>query len=957
MDNKGYISKRKKGTSLYEELHKEALEILQKLSGEVWTDYNEHDPGVTLLENISYAITEVAHKAKLPIQDLLHSSKGEVLTSGDNGFFVASDILTTSPITFNDYRKLWIDLIPNVKNVWIYPVDDYEQELQNLKGLLHVFVEKYNYHSDPEKEVAENENIKTQITNIYHENRNLCEDLYGIEIFKPLSLTMQFRIVLTNEIDGEEALANILHTVNNFLAPEINYHSLDQLRKEGLSTNEIFNGPSLENGFIKDESLKDPLEVINLSDIIKVISKIKGVVNINYFSLSYINPETKKEQVIEENFKVPKNMTARVAFPSNNTNIIFENSEVSFHPNLTQTKKQLSFIQALDASKFKAASNSQNQIAIPEGKVQDINYHYPIRKQLPELYGVGDRGISASASPLRQAQAKQLKAYLLPFDQLIINFLAQLSNIYKLYDFHGNLDTSYFTNSLPDIQEILELIEPQDANFSVEETKRYWDIVTNDLNGFFDNKASQRLNKVADQLLARYNESFQTYSLLKINTTSYQGVISEEVFKEYLLAVKQEFIRAYGGISYNRAKSFNYKIEETDFTLENYAEIPGVFKKIALLTGISELSYISVTEIIEELGILIHPQSIELDIIIQEIEIDTPELHIEIEEVSVVVEDDNTKENLFEAVHFVGKEHTVLNHVLKHGINADNYSIKRNREEDLYYILHRGETEKSTIVHISERREEAIEVVKKVIDFLLIVNQKSETFFVLEHTMLLPSFSEDYFGFELDLAELDSDLDLVLVHPNQKSLKARDKNIDDLIEGMLNNTVLYSVESITGAYRLSIRNERGEVLAISKNDSLTEFPLRNGIEKLKKSTVNFEKETIEEIVKCHVFYGTIPVDETFFSFRMSLMMPSWSVRFQNENFRKFFENTVYEELPIHIRSDLFWLSFNDVQIFESYYFKWLELLKIKNPDTAIQEEINEYAYELITIVQKLNAEA
>ena len=137
----------------------EALNTAQKLCSAVWTDYNEHDPGVTLLENIAYALTELMYKISLPIQDLLIKAEGVQLRSGDNGLFVASDILTTGPITFKDYRKIWINQIENVENVWIRPVNEQQDPKKGAKGLLHVLVEKYEDKPDPEEESKENNRI------------------------------------------------------------------------------------------------------------------------------------------------------------------------------------------------------------------------------------------------------------------------------------------------------------------------------------------------------------------------------------------------------------------------------------------------------------------------------------------------------------------------------------------------------------------------------------------------------------------------------------------------------------------------------------------------------------------------------------------------------------------------------------------------------------------------------
>ena len=104
---KGHIDKRTEGASDYERIYREGIDILQILSGANWTDYNEHDPGVTVLENISYALTNLSYKADLPMKDILRSAKGDTISSGDNAFFVPSEILTTAPITTIDHPKLF----------------------------------------------------------------------------------------------------------------------------------------------------------------------------------------------------------------------------------------------------------------------------------------------------------------------------------------------------------------------------------------------------------------------------------------------------------------------------------------------------------------------------------------------------------------------------------------------------------------------------------------------------------------------------------------------------------------------------------------------------------------------------------------------------------------------------------------------------------------------------------
>ena len=39
-------------------LREEAVKSIQQLGGTTWTDHNAHDPGITILEQVCYAITE-----------------------------------------------------------------------------------------------------------------------------------------------------------------------------------------------------------------------------------------------------------------------------------------------------------------------------------------------------------------------------------------------------------------------------------------------------------------------------------------------------------------------------------------------------------------------------------------------------------------------------------------------------------------------------------------------------------------------------------------------------------------------------------------------------------------------------------------------------------------------------------------------------------------------------------
>ena len=55
----------------YEQLRQLGIQHVQDLAGRLWTDYNSHDPGITMLEILSYAITELGYRVNYDIKDLL----------------------------------------------------------------------------------------------------------------------------------------------------------------------------------------------------------------------------------------------------------------------------------------------------------------------------------------------------------------------------------------------------------------------------------------------------------------------------------------------------------------------------------------------------------------------------------------------------------------------------------------------------------------------------------------------------------------------------------------------------------------------------------------------------------------------------------------------------------------------------------------------------------------------
>ncbi|MCP4658446.1 MAG: hypothetical protein GY856_23780, partial [bacterium] len=46
----------------YTSLRQEGIRHLERMAGGRWTDFNVHDPGITILEQLCYALTDLGYR-------------------------------------------------------------------------------------------------------------------------------------------------------------------------------------------------------------------------------------------------------------------------------------------------------------------------------------------------------------------------------------------------------------------------------------------------------------------------------------------------------------------------------------------------------------------------------------------------------------------------------------------------------------------------------------------------------------------------------------------------------------------------------------------------------------------------------------------------------------------------------------------------------------------------------
>jgi hypothetical protein len=114
------------GAQNYAQLRELGLARIQATSGATWTNHNSPDPGISIMEALAYAISDLAYRNGFAMRDLLTRPDGRIGPASETGLFPAQEVLTTSPVTIADHRRLLLR-IDGVRNAWLDPMTDPEE--------------------------------------------------------------------------------------------------------------------------------------------------------------------------------------------------------------------------------------------------------------------------------------------------------------------------------------------------------------------------------------------------------------------------------------------------------------------------------------------------------------------------------------------------------------------------------------------------------------------------------------------------------------------------------------------------------------------------------------------------------------------------------------------------------------------------------------------------------------
>lgn len=493
--NTNFISKSNTGFPEYldfDKLRTEGIDYIGRLSGKIWTDHNVHDPGITILEILCYALLDLGYRTNLPASDIFTPDPEAPFPQ--RNFFTPAEILTCNPLTIIDFRKLLID-IDGVKNAWFETAKDAIDICRGqqtdpagdsdcpdncehfLNGLYHVYID---LEKNIEKEFANNPGardkyfkaITAKVKAALMAHRNLCEDFLDISFLCKLETGVCADIELQENADAEQVYVAVMQKLRNFFSPSPRFYTLQELLDKQKPIDEIFSGRPYNitesHGFVDTDELEQLKlkKEIHLSDVYHAIFEVEGVKDVLNLNLQFCK-NGGIEQVHTWRFALPENHVPEFSVEcsgfrfNRHGNVVFVD---------TQKFEGLLLFDFVSNGKIKYHTPSAYlDTEIPNGAYrEDLESYYSIQNEFPRVYGIAAGGLPENAPTERKAQAFQLKGWLLFFDQLLANYLAQLKNIPSLFALSSpasHENHTYFIHQIKTVPDIHKLVKfPMDES-------------------------------------------------------------------------------------------------------------------------------------------------------------------------------------------------------------------------------------------------------------------------------------------------------------------------------------------------------------------------------------------------------------------------------------------------------------------------------------------------------------
>jgi hypothetical protein len=892
----------------YDELLKQGIEFVQRFSGNQWSDYNYHDPGITFLEQICYALTDLGYKANFPIEDILLAYTDKFDLENHNLLIPPEKIFPSSPLTSLDYRKVIIDEEDNVKNAWVNPIKD------NVLGILGTFDVLIQLKDG--LNAAQTESTVVNIENILMQNRSLGTDFNSIIVLKKDMISISGDITINSFVLGESILAEIYHEIDLKLNKDLKFYEYDELLEEGNYEN-IFSGPRQKNKFIKEDELKRKTNEIYQYEIKEIILSIEGVLRVDNLII-YKNGIKMYNDIIPFDYDSYPSLE-KDYYNSNTDRLKFQRNETPYEIDATILTQLYDSIALNDKKSYFKGYKSKKIVKSGRFQQKSIEHYYSIQNELPSIYGLKEFELPSTATPERKSQVNQLKAYLLLMEQIMANYLSQLVNIRNL--FSVDLDTSPLRtmyNQIPEeIGQIESLIDNEKGVFL-----EFINTISES-----ESRLIKRKNQIVDHLLARFGEIYDSSLLSKLNTNTFDDLSEYEVHLQSLKS-KLKYARSIVQLGRNRVKGFNYKEKHT-----SEDNISGLKQRLNLILNIENHAIKSCLDPLLETS--------EINKIA--VEWKTELLQIENGPAISVFAPAKTKTE-FDEASFYCEDYETLKSLFLYAHKSKSYQIVKSTSN--YCLLFNSPKQIAPVnIHSATTALKCEEALEKVMNKFKKFNKDCESFFLIENILLRPKIETNY---QLIVFN-DEEQVLLKSYYNVEYKLLRDLRDDIWVSVLKEKNYSIEKKGKTKKYLIVVYDLFNEPILKSEQhfesiESAEEEKTRIIAYFSAKRASNYDVNSFSDIVTTKNESNNFPNDFNY-SNHINFIFPDWPVRFQNNAFKNLIFESIDEFIPAHLSYTIYYLNFQSLEVFESVYFKWLNYKQKGN-----LEKLEKQSLQLIQLI-------
>lgn len=688
-----YIEQVDVENDLYSMLQKRTLDELQRLSGEVWTDFNPHDPGMTTADIANYALTEVDYKLGFKLQDYLTDPKGNFVPER-YGLFLPEEVYPTAPVTSDDYRKILLAEIPQLDNVDVV-VHDKAQGSYDIRLYLSPFFKS-------------SEDIVKQVRRLYHTHRNICENLNEISFPQLAELDFHSELEIKPGMDATSIVVQIYWNIIYYLSGSIRMEYRDLHLNSDLSMEEWMDGTNTDFRVIIPKQNETEQELYNLLMLIDGIKSFKTCYLIKKNEKSASGDQKNKPETISD-FKEGYSIFIPKYKNELNVKVRIEGTEMPV--NMER------FIEELQALYFSEKSNRLNRKVsdkkselsrslIPDSTYRDVYNHRNLARDYPECYRI----------EMNKEQSEN-------------GMLSGSFEVYlKLYDWiiQRGLNELYHLKDLLSIMPDTAVLSAMDIfSKGMPKKDKFFDLYSRDVG-----KLKNRYLDFLDHLYGVDSNPAWMKDL------SYYGETGEDIIRRRIT-----FLRHIGGLTRTRAKAWDIYGERS---AENISTLKAY---ISLLLGLNIDENVSIGNILPSHNLILLGNNEEYkkvrdrlnSMLIDEKMLDAANIEsVPAEQLEMSEEE---KMQMFQIIRhelMIFNTNLISGGLFRTGINIDNYkTVNLDKKE---YLLAFWNEEDGCWLNMG--RSNSKNTLRKWANvlccYLRDLNRQCEAFYVVEHNLFIP---------------------------------------------------------------------------------------------------------------------------------------------------------------------------------------------------------------------------